>query len=175
MNTCSLDDEWLDEYEDTNCSDTVSIYLDDNVPLDEYPDYPLCSASWIGDGVCEDSCMSHACSYDGGDCDFCGARCLQVYAAWNTLAGTAVYEVNHTEACGSFWAEAVELVNIESTLNCSDLVGSADLNDDKWLNFREFQFVAGTFVDDEGISSETWLNLNCSICIGMEYYNPTHQ
>ena len=118
--------------------------------------------------------MSDACEFDGGDCETCGEQCNKIYNwAWTLLAGNGVYQVNHTTACGSFWDKAVNYLDQEPMVNCTDLVESADYNGDFHLNIREFQFVAGVFFHGE-INEAMWLNLNCSACMGMEYYNPKY-
>jgi len=161
-----------------NCSDSVSIFLDPNIPTDRYfgvadEPYGVCQEEWIGDGWCDDQCRTEECSDDGGDCangEGCGAICSLMYSVWTFAFGDGQYGVNHSYACSNLWDMAMALSQSSDdwTANCSESLDIVDFNNDSWINFREFA-VLGTGTTTGAI----WkYGVNCSDCIGMENYNP---
>eukprot|EP01083_Nonionella_stella_P243035 847222_1 len=132
-----------------------------------------CGHAWRGDGLCDDLCNIEECSYDGGDCpgDCIGNMCNSVYQGWTFLAGPGVYKMDHATACAEMWSTAVALASQQGNLveqNCSYALQNVDYNNDQHINFREFTALGyGLF----GGSLNRATQINCSQCIGMEYYN----
>eukprot|EP01083_Nonionella_stella_P243034 847221_1 len=133
-----------------------------------------CGSGWRGDGLCDDICNIKECSYDGGDCpgDCIGTMCTNLYQGWLLLTGTGVYKMDHATACAEMWPTAVALASLEGhmvgNINCSNAMQNVDYNNDQNINFREFTALGyGLF----GGSLNRATQINCSQCIGMEYYN----
>ena len=155
--------------DETNCSDSRSIYLDQNLLSSEYRGYSVCFDQWIGDGYCHDQCRTDECLNDGGDCgDECNEHCSIKHFAWLYLAGYGVYGANHSYVCSIFWEQAMNEFGTEA--DCNTSLRMVDFNKDSHLNFREFVVLAD--VVSSSAVRNTALGWNCSNCIGMEHYNP---
>eukprot|EP01084_Bolivina_argentea_P013130 24602_1 len=160
-------------------SATKSPFIDPNVP--NYS-YYKCPDHWIGDGKCDDSCMTEQCSYDNGDCDqenACSENqenenlCYTMYQFWNAIVTqhTSSHKVSHSYGCSNLWPIALAIYPEADNLTCSQVLTSTDYNKDQFLNFREFIVVAAIF---SGADTEQWTQVNCSQCyadIGIEHYN----
>ena len=62
-------------------------------------------------------------------------------------------------------------VENEYTENCTATMLLVDFNHDSYVNFKEMAFSGGLLVEP---LSNWWLSANCSTCVGMENYNPSH-
>ena len=146
-----------------------SIYVDPNVPSSEYW---KCPESWIGNGLCDDSCRTEECSWDNGDCDednMCidGSMCATVYTFWNIFFKPETYTVNHTYVCNEVWPVAVSYFGVDPG-NCTARLQQYDYNSDLHMNFREF-VVFGLDCINPGQS--VYSQVNIYQCIGVQNYN----
>merc|ERR1712241_989853 len=84
---CPWNITWNETYLQCTESAAESIYIDPNLVEGSYR---LCQPSWIGDGICDDTCMVSECGYDLGDCsEVHGCSydgCLLIYRAWEYFA-----------------------------------------------------------------------------------------
>eukprot|EP01083_Nonionella_stella_P017682 49529_1 len=157
------------------CDWSVSTYVDTG------RDAHYCPVEWIGDGLCDDACRTDACLQDSGDCELgcLDDICSQIYQTWNLFPGTSTYLVHHSIVCTDWLPLAILLVANNENMNeftpenCLQKIADTDHNNDKHMNFREFvQFGYEIFMDSFGMSKPR--QVNCSACIGMEYYNIRH-
>eukprot|EP01083_Nonionella_stella_P047667 127571_1 len=156
-------------FSQTACWSSNSIYMDPNVHDGLYSP---CWKGWLGDGVCDDTCRTHECLYDNGDCDEgngCkqGSNCYNVYQVWNVAIPSGIYKINHSYACSHVWPMAESFVGYNPG-DCMTIVQQEDFNGDGYVNMREFIVIVAHFTDSDLWS---WRQINCSQCIGAEYYN----
>eukprot|EP01084_Bolivina_argentea_P077634 140859_1 len=144
-----------------------SIYIDGNVPDDPYN---YCDIVWIGDGECDDTCRTNECMNDNGDCDLgcVGDTCNTMYEAWIALVGATIYKVDHDNFCTNIWPIIVAFFGDDNGGDCNVILENADYNNDKSVNFREFVVVSYAYA---GGDRPKGTQINCSHCIGTEYYN----
>ena len=156
------------DYAACNESAAESPFVDPNVPKNTYS---LCPSEWIGDAFCDDTCNTADCGMDGGDCDsYCDDdTCSIFYQVWRAFAGDQ-HVMNHSHACGAMWSTVLAYFQVEDPKDCLSRVDALDYNQDGFLNFRE-----GTVLGMDAMNNfEVDLKgpqVNCSECVGMEYYN----
>ena len=168
----------------SSCS-TLSIYspyIDANVP--EYANQaPVCAPDWVGDGFCDDACRIDECLQDNEDCNegCVDDYCSNVYYLWlylQSILGNE-YKFNHSIVCKEIiplYGDILDGVEDQENLynmsgnGCSDLLDTYDFNDDGYINFRESIPLLIDGVDGTS-KSEKSNQVNCSVCIGMQYYN----
>eukprot|EP01083_Nonionella_stella_P195392 719808_1 len=155
------------------CEDSNSSYVSHEM-VDEYNEYIKCEPDWIGDSDCDDSCRTNECDQDGGDCAL-GSTCIAnsckyIYDAWLLFVGFEVYNVNISYFCNSVYPKAIYVMNTNplENVSCENGTDIYDFNRDGYVNFREFAFLGYWFA---GGGTQKGKQLNCSECIGMEYYN----
>merc|ERR1712129_180602 len=106
----------------------------------------------------------------GGDCE---QRCLDdpcshIFSAWSLLSQSSV-KVNNSRLCDYIWPISLAYFDSHMTMSdCEPEVLENDFNQDGFINFREFAGIALQFV---GYNSYKAKQVNCSSCVGMEYYN----
>eukprot|EP01083_Nonionella_stella_P016088 44970_1 len=164
------------------CSESTSSYVSDEF-RNKFDFYAKCEDVMIGDTQCDDMCRTDECNQDGGDCEpgSCALNvCKFIYDAWISFFGPSTYNVNRTHFCDVYretifptlgtlfgtdhWTDA--FVAYPCT-NASDY----DFNEDRYVNFREFTFLAYWMSDGMGTRLQKAKQVNCSDCIGMAYYN----
>ena len=163
-NTSSLDIDY------PLCTESAadSIYIDPNVPSDQYE---LCPLTWIGDGYCDDSCRVSECGYDASDCeDSCDdGFCSKVQLAWNFLSD-GDYKVNTSQLCANKWDTLMTALDEYPPNSCSVHFNLTDFNGDGFTNFRELIPVAYMLTNNWTPDMKS-SQLNCSECVGMDSYN----
>lgn len=127
-------------------------------------------------GVCDDACRTDECLYDGDDCSLgcVDDTCKQIYQFWlylSYLAGIgSEHKLDHDTACIKAWPLAVDQLEIEEAPgNCHEILAQVDYNNDTYINFREFVVIVAA--DLSGGHASKAMQINCSQCIGVEYYN----
>eukprot|EP01083_Nonionella_stella_P228386 809465_1 len=151
----------------TNCTESHSNFLDVDPTT-------KCSIDWIADNVCDDACRTDECAQDGGDCESIGActdnDCKFIFDAWQTFMEPFVYNVNVSHFCSTVYPLAVQVFgeNPLDHYSCTDDSYLYDFNQDQFVNFREFTFLAYSFIGGWHVQGK---QINCSECIGMEHYN----
>ena len=75
---------------------------------------------------------------------------------------------NHTTACRDQWPLAVSLFDTADPGNCDKELDLVDYNRDGFINFHEFIGIAYEFA---GGGRKKGAQINCSSCVGMDYYN----
>jgi len=165
----------LPEFDNKACYDASaqSPFVDPNLGSDfrRCTGYKNSSSPDIGDGECDDACRIPECQFDGGDCErgCVDDACSQKLMAWNLFVPSGVYKMNHTDVCADVWPVVLAFFTPTGQFtNCEWVVNEYDFNNDKAINFREFTAIAYSFV---GSGQEKAKQLNCSSCVGMEYYN----
>ena len=81
---------------------------------------------------------------------------------------TSDYLYSHEYICEYRWPYSLSIFGLDSDLDCMDVWSGADYNYDGYTNFREYTAVAVNLTEN-GDAEGLWLN--CSSCVGMEYYN----
>ena len=163
-----------DEYPLCTESSSESIYLDPNVPTEKYD---LCQTTWIGDGLCDDSCRISDCGDDGGDCDDGNGcvedgYCNEMHEAW-TYFSLGQDKVDHSYVCTTIWPIMITTLGAAppNGTECWYYVNDSDYNGDGMLNFRELVPLAYIAFVAEWEMHEREAQVNCSECTGMESYN----
>merc|ERR1719242_891799 len=198
MNACDNSSTYLDipvnddTLDEGACwySSSSSTYLDPNV-IAMYPQILWNEGCIIrGGDACNDLCYTEECGFDSG-CD-ANTACLKnsdcgivYYNAWLLLAGS-VYEMSHDEICATKWDMVMFALqydpethdpNYEHSMywepprTCEETLSVVDYNEDLYMNFREFVSAALYLY---GVLGSAVFSMNCSSCVGMDYYNPVH-
>eukprot|EP01083_Nonionella_stella_P032660 89381_1 len=150
--------------------------------IDLKPEHNLdltCRSQWVGDSLCDDICRTDECFQDGGDCESGSCTttyCTIIHDAWLTLTAVpdGTHNVNISYFCGTIHPYAVAVFGVDlSEFRCDPEdkeynYYNYDWNNDTHVNFREFTYLAYWFA---GGSSSRGKQINCSECVGMEYYN----
>jgi len=168
----------LQGYNRTACleSSSMSPFIDPNLG----DDFRNCTGnsdkelSDIGDGECDDVCRTPECLFDGGDCELgcVGDVCGSILTSWNFLAPSNVYKMNKTDACTEIWPVVVVLFGETNRYkNCTQAMNEVDFNQDGYINFREYTALSYGYATPHSAGKDKAKQLNCSSCVGMEYYN----
>jgi len=154
------------------CEDAAaeSVYLDDNVAEESYS---LCHWTWIGDGICDDSCRRSECGDDGGDCDegsgcTAGGFCSAMFSRWRMFSGDGS-KLKHSTVCEEVWG-ALDIAT-PNTTNCSHFVEEHDYNGDGMTNFREILPIGALAVVFKFEVDVKGPQINCSQCIAPDLYH----
>ena len=134
---------------------------------------------WLGDGYCDDACRTDECLQDENDCEndnICiDDVCSGIYWVWSSLAGSR-HKINHEQVCQDEWKQAVKIFPNDGydDIDCATELDGVDYNKDGAINFHEFTQLAMDLAQQDP-DATYWKDkagqINCSACLGMEYYN----
>eukprot|EP01083_Nonionella_stella_P054264 143311_1 len=160
-------DEFIIAYALPNvtCYESNSIYLD--LDREKHDLVSRCNEQWIADGLCDDLCRTDECLQDGDDCGpgSCLANsCKYIHDAWVGFIGRWTYVVNISYFCGPIMKAGEIVFGKDAPLDCIEDTDLYDWNNDGFVNFREFTYLAYWF---GGGFTQKGKQINCSECVGM--------
>eukprot|EP01083_Nonionella_stella_P135456 412062_1 len=176
---CSIEG---DDVASLSCMDSNSTYV--TKAFVAVPDFinplsytPKCEDRWIGDSICDDLCRTTECNQDGGDCDTAscvGDMCELIYSVWLNFVDASTYNINISYFCGVIAPTATAMAGFdplaEYGIVCENATELYDWNHDLFVNFREFTGIAFWWAGGK-LTATKAKQVNCSDCIGMEYYD----
>eukprot|EP01084_Bolivina_argentea_P029525 54831_1 len=165
------------DFNNVTCNNSNSLYI-----TNEFKKVNIegltCEPGWIGDSECDDLCRTDECQHDMNDCISGFAcvdnSCYHIYQAWNLfvipIIGYDIYYINNTVLCDTVYPLVTKILGYDPAhdSDCQIEVEYEDYNNDGVINFREFVPLAYYF---GGGWTKKGRQMNCSDCVGMEYYN----
>ena len=131
-----------------------------------------CNPEWINDDWCDGNCQYNAlCNYDGENyCDECIGKC---WGAWDIISvpSNSITNDNHidVEEFCMFYGFMLSYGVFEDGIygNCTEAFLETDNNGDGQLSFHEMIIATHHLLE---ITKEKALQLNCSICTGIDNF-----
>eukprot|EP01084_Bolivina_argentea_P029527 54833_1 len=173
VNMTSMDNKDFKVNLNITCEDSNSSYITKTFIKAADIEGLKCTSDWIEDSNCDDLCRTNECEQDLVDCELgcINNPCYQIYQAWNLLIvpiiDSNVYYINNTALCATVYPKAAQLFGFDPG-DCEQHVDREDYNGDGVINFREFVPLAYVFA---GGWRDKGAQVNCSECVGMDYYN----
>ena len=151
------------------------------------PDLWECASWKINNGICDDICRTDECLNDGDDCELVGCvndLCRSVYLLWHTLVGGGVFVANYSTFCYNVMPKMASLFDDEILAHipdeyelfndpviCNYFVSIIDLNNDGYMNFREYTAFIWALGDTHQSGYNVAIGANCSSCVDGDLYN----
>ena len=134
-----------------------------------------CNSTWLNDGWCDSKCQHNIfCNFDGDDCGInsCddGKGCNIGITVFDFVSNL-IRNDNHIdidEMC-IVWPQLQSTSWSLPDLNCTNAILKYDLNDDQTLSYREAILIF-TEYGYLPLTMDKALQLNCSICVGIDDY-----